>query len=249
MYKAGGFLPTLAALAGAALLFPAARAAQHPLPAGTLLPATLDHGLNAQKVHSGQIVRARIMQSVPGTGIHRGATLLGRVVRVSSPAKGATTLELRFDAIQDHHRRIAVRTDLRALASPLEVEYAQIPEEMSSRGLNPENWDTQQIGGDQVYRGGGPVAEGNKAVGKPVAYGVLVSPRVKSGSPCRGETNGNPGPQALWLFSADACGLYGFPHVRIEHAGRSNDGSIVLTAEHGKLNLRGGSGLLLRVQN
>ena len=242
-------LPGAAAFLGAALLFPTPSAAQSALPVGTLLPVSLDHGLNAEKLHSGQTIHARIMQSIPGTDVHRGAQVVGRVVRVSTQPNGPATLELRFDAVESHHRRIPVRTDLRAVASPLEVEFAQIPEEMSSRGLTPETWDTQQIGGDQVYRGGGPVAEYNKPVGKPVAYGVEATPHPQAGTPCRGEISGNTRPQALWLFSANACGVYGFPNLRIEHAGRTHGGAIVLTGQTGKLNLGGGSALLLRVQN
>jgi hypothetical protein len=249
MRASHNLLSAAAALLGAALLFPAAIAAQDMLPAGTLLPVRLNHGLKAQKLHSGQTVRARIMQSIPGTHLHRGATIVGTVLRVSTQPGGPATLELRFDTIESHHHRIPVHTDLRAVASPLDVEFAQVPEEMSSRGLTPETWDTQQIGGDQVYRGGGPVAEDNGPVGTPAAYGVLATPRVKPGAPCRGETDDNTRPQALWLFSANACGVYGFPNLRIEHAGRSNGGSIVLRAGDGKLNLGGGSALLLRVEN
>jgi hypothetical protein len=55
--------------------------------------------------------------------------------------------------------------------------------------------------------------------------------------------------QALWLFSSDACGLYGFDNVRIEHAGRTDPrGNIVLSADDGKIDLYSQSGLLLRVQ-
>ncbi|MFP5250367.1 MAG: hypothetical protein ACLGP3_11140 [Acidobacteriota bacterium] len=242
-------LSAAAVLLGAALLFAAPGAAQTALPEGTILPVSLDRGLNAQKLHAGQKIHARIMQSIPGTRVHRGSQVLGHVVRVTAQPNGASTLELRFDAVESAHRRIPVQVHLRALASPLEVEFAQIPEEMSSRGLTPETWDTEQIGGDQVYRGGGPVAENNKPVGKPVAYGVEATPQTRPGGPCRGESIDNTRVQALWLFSANACGIYGFPYLRIEDAGRSNGGSIVLTARKGKLSLGGGSALLLRVQN
>ena len=76
-----------------------------------------------------------------------------------------------------------------------------------------------------------------------------AAPRVRTGQPCRAVVNDNNHPQALWLFSADACGVYGIGNLRIDHAGRTAPtGTIVLSAKHGKLNLRGGSALLLRVQ-
>ncbi len=233
----------------ATLLWPALAMAQSALPAGTLLAVSLDHGLNINKLHPDQEIRARIEQSIPGTPVHRGSQVLGKILAVHPAANGQARLELCFDAVETHGRRIPIRTNLRAVASMLEVEEAQIPEEMSSRGLNPQTWTTQQIGGDQVYRGGGPVTEAMTDVGTPAPYGVLVAPQVRTGQPCRAVVNDNHHPQALWLFSADACGVYGMYNVRIEHAGRTSPtGTIVLASKNGKLNLRGGSALLLRVQ-
>jgi len=236
-------------LLAAALLWSSVAIAQNALPSGTLVAVMLDRGINVDKAHPGQQIRARVMQTIPGTPVHRGAHVLGTVLAVHPAPNGAARLEIRFDAIETHGHRIPVRTDLRAVASMLEVEEAQIPEEMSSRGLTPETWTTQQIGGDQVYRGGGPVAEGMTPVGAPTPYGVLDVPRAQAGKPCRAVVSDNNHPQALWLFSADACGVYGLYQVRIEHAGRTSPrGAIILTGENGKLNLRGGSALLLRVQ-
>lgn len=223
-----------------------ADASQDALPAGTLLPVSLNHGLNAHKLHAGQTIEAELMQSIPGTDVRRGAKVIGQVVQVSTSG-ASQQLVLRFDAVENHGQRIPIRTALRAMASPLEVREAQVPAEMASRGLTPETWTTQQIGGDQVYRGGGPVARGDITVGKPTAYGVEGQPLASPGQPCRGQVAGNNQPQAFWLFSVDACGAFGFPDVSIEQAGR-NDGSIVLTSNNGKLNLRSGSAMLLRVQ-
>ena len=220
-------------------------AAGSTLPEGTLLPVSIGHGLNAHKLRAGQTVRLRLMQSVPQTSVHRGAKVVGRVVSVSTPGTPAR-LAIRFDAVESHGQRIPIRTDLRAIASPTEVQQAQMPEDMSSRGLNPETWTTQQIGGDQVYRGGGPVAQGVTEVGKPVAYGVEGQPRIELGKPCRGLVADNTRPQALWLFSVNACGVYGFPNLTVEHAGRST-GTIELASTNGQLHLGGGTALLLRV--
>jgi hypothetical protein len=234
----------------AILALPAAAKAQDAIPAGTILPISLDKSIDAGKVHPGQQIQGAVMQDIPGTFIRRGAKVLGHVVGAKSLVNGPAKLEICFDNVKSHGHIIPIKTNLRALASYLEVEEAQIPEDMSSRGLTPETWTTQQIGGDQVYRGGGPVAVGTTTVGEPTPYGVLGDPRLQPGMDCRGVVAEAKRPQAFWLFSTDACGLYGYPNLRIEHAGRTDPaGTIVFASDHGKLLLRVGSGMLLRVQN
>jgi hypothetical protein len=223
--------------------------AQSVLTPGTLLPVSLNSKISVSSVHPGQEIRARIMQDIPETSIHRGAQVIGHVVHSEAIKNGPARLEISFDTVRQHGRRISIQSNLRAIASFLEVEQAQMPEEMSSRGLTPDTWTTQQIGGDQVYRGGGPVAVGNTTVGRPTPYGVVGLPLSQSAQKCRGEMSGNSNPQAFWLFSTNACGVYGYPNIRIEHAGRTDpQGIIILTTENGKLVLNSGSGLLLRVQ-
>lgn len=133
--------------------------AQTAIPSGTILPISLDTSLNAAKIHPGQEIRATVMQNVPGTLIRRRAKVVGHVVRAVMTKNGQRQLEIRFDGVYVHGRMVPMKTNLRALTSLLEVEEAQIPEEMASRGMTPANWTTQQIGSDQFYRGG-PVSSG-----------------------------------------------------------------------------------------
>ncbi|MGA8042461.1 MAG: hypothetical protein WCA37_06625, partial [Terracidiphilus sp.] len=231
------------------LSLPLAAVAQSALPAGTLLPVSLDTSLNSRKAHPGQPIQGTIMQNIPGTSIRRGAKVLGQVVQVTASQHGPARVEMRFDTLKTRQQRIPLQVNLRALASFLEVEEAEIPEESASRGITPDTATTRQIGGEQVYRGGGPVASGDTVVGHPVPYGVLVTPRAQPGMPCRGSVAGNRQPQALWLFSSDACGVYGYGELHIAEAGRDNPaGEIVLATDKGRLLLRSGTGLLLRVQ-
>ncbi len=236
-------------LLAAILALPAAVNAQNALPAGTILPVSLSKSLDAGKVHPGQQFRGEIMQNIPGTPVRRGATVFGHVVDAKSQANGQARLEIAFDSVKSHGQAIPIKANLRAVTSFFEVEEAQVPEEMSSRGLTPETWTTQQIGGDQVYRGGGPVAVGLTTVGEPTPYGVLGEPLAAPGDLCQSVVAEATRPQAFWLFSTDACGVYGYPHLRIEHAGRADPaGTIVFASDRGKLLLRVGSGFLLRVE-
>jgi hypothetical protein len=110
---------------------------------------------------------------------------------------------------------------------------------------------TVQIGGHVVYGKGGLVTVAdnpNQIVGKEVYGGVLANVTAKEGTKCRGDVDGNNAPQALWVFSHDACGTYGLEHISIAHAGRSEPlGLIVLASDKGALKIPGGAGMLLRV--
>lgn len=225
------------------LLLPPVLLAQNIVPAGTVLPLRLETPLKAGKVRPGQVIRAKIMQNIPDTPVRRGARVLGHVVSVTP-----TRIELRFDTLAVKGQQIPITTNLRALASMMAVNDAQIPEGGADRALPPEVRTTTQIGGEQVYRGGGPVARGITPVAEPTPEGARGP--LNSNPPCRAAIADNHRPQALWLFSTDACGVYGFPGLTIEHAGRTHPvGTVVLVAESSKLNIRSGSGLLLRVQD
>ena len=69
---------------------------------------------------------------------------------------------------------------------------------------------------------------------------------------CPGEENkqalnADKRPQALWVFSHDACGVFGYD-AEVKHTGQSNpEGDIVLASKNGDLKLYNGSALLLRV--
>jgi len=226
--------------------------AQNAVPAGTILPVALNSSLNSRKLKAGQVITARVMQDVPlspGSTIHAGAKVMGHVVDVK-PANGASGAQIsfRFDTLMVSKRPIPITTNLRALASMMAVEQAQLPESGPDRGTSANAWTTDQIGGEVVYRGGGPVASGLQSVGEPTTNGVLVHVSGKPGTKCRGEIEDNHRLQALWLFSSDACGPYDLPNLAIVHAGRDTPvGEITLASDKGNLNVRSGSGMLLRI--
>ena len=201
------------------------------------------------------MVTAKVAQDVPlynGAKIKAGTRVIGEVL-AATPASNPqpATIALRFDRIDFSGQATPIVTNLRALASPMEVDAAQQATSGEDRGsMPPWSETTVQIGGDVVYRGGGPVARGVETVGTPVyggAWGVLSQVSSSPGESCRGPIAGNDNPQALWVFSHDACGVYGYD-IAITHAGRTNpEGRIVLQSRNGDLDIRSGSALLLRV--
>jgi hypothetical protein len=223
---------------------------QITLPPGTVLPAQLSSSLSPSKNRPGDRVSARIMQDVPlpcGRKIPAGAKLVGRVVNVmAGTAMPAETF--RFDRLEFAHQSLGVSVSLRALASMMEVEHAQVPPTGPDRGT-PWAWRTRNlIGGEVAYGEGGPVAHGTEIVGEAVADGVLIPVRPNTVSGCRGEVARNIQPQALWVFSSDACGVFGIPDLEIMHAGRTPPvGEITVASKGGSWKIRSGSGMLLPI--
>ena len=224
------------------------------IPAGTVIPVALHGSLSTKKSKVGQVVKARVMQDIPlgeGSKIRAGAYVQGKIIAVT-PAVNGSGASITFEFTQLVTSRLAepITTNLRALASIVEVNSARIPQ-YDDRGSSSYVNTTWQIGGETVYRGGGHVMDGKMIVGEPVEEeGVLGRVRASSDGTCRGAVEGENRLQALWLFSSDACGVYGYRRVKIEHAGRTNPlGEITLKAERGDINIRGGSGMLLRVNN
>jgi hypothetical protein len=227
--------------------------AQNPIPPGTILPARLNSSLNPNKNRPGQRITARIMQDVPLPSrrkIHAGTKVAGEIVSVKPGSSGqAAEITLRFDKLDIAHHSQRINTNLRALASVMEVEDAQTPPTGPDRGT-PSVWATRNLIGGEVAYGTGPVARGIEIVGEGLLDGVLMPARANPERGCRGEVAGNSAPQAFWVFSSDACGVYGFEDLQISHAGRAPPiGEITLTAKSGRMNVRSGSGLLLRINS
>jgi hypothetical protein len=215
-------------------------------------PRAAQYFFELGKSKPGDVVTARVMQDVPlpsGTTIHAGSKVVGHVLCATSAKHGGhAILSLQFDRLETSSREIPISTNLRALASMMDVEAARQPTTGPDRGTSEDSWNTQQIGGDIVYRGGGPVADGLVVVGVPAPNGVLVRVSSAPGTTCRGDMSGGE-LQALWVFSASACGVYGYPDLTIAQAGRCDPvGQITFAASNRDFVIRGGSGLLLRVQ-
>jgi hypothetical protein len=157
-------------------------------------------------------------------------------------------IRIRFDALELKKQRVAISTNLRAIASLMEVADAQVPSSGPDRGT-PAAWTTRNlVGGEVAYGDGGPVARGTHEVGKALADGVLARVQSNDRGGCRGDAGDNDREQALWVFSSDACGLYGFSGARIAHAGRTlPKGEIVIVSQSRTLDLQAGIGMLLRV--
>lgn len=250
MWSSGRQLAPLAPLLF--LVFPTGSPATGSIPVGTVLPLRLNSTLSSETAHRGQVITARIMQNVPlpgGLSIHAGASVLGHVVSVTSASQASpASISVEFDTLVIGGKTVPITTDLRAIASFVAVEQAQIPDTGPDRGTPDAAFTTVQIGGDIVYRGGGHVEGVNGRVGEPVPGGVLSRVFSNPEEGCRGAISTNEVLQALWVFSSTACGAYGLPNLTIRHAGRSDPtGPITFDSTSGQVIIQAGAGLLLRV--
>ena len=226
--------------------------AQETVPVGTIVPVQLNSSLRSEKAKAGEQITARVMQDVPlasGRKIHSGAEVIGHVISAQPADNGkGGEISLRFDTLKIGKQNIAMITNLRALADMMDIFEAQVPQTGPDRGTSEDQWTTNQIGGETVYRGS-VVTNGSNVVGKSLlSGGVLVHVSSTPGFKCRDGVDENDQQQALWVFSSDACGLYDLPNLTLAHAGRTAPvGQITLQARADNVKVRAGSGLLLRV--
>ena len=199
------------------VLFAQNHKASYPsrIPDGTILPVQLNTTIALAKVESGQAISARIAQDVPlenETKLRAGMKVLGHVIGVTRGNPSRITLT--FDKIQySKSELLFVVMNLRAVASYLEIDTASIPTTGPDRGTPSVWWNTVQVGGEDLY-GGGPLARGDQILGHWVVGGAVG--KIEANGKCRGEVDDNAREQALWVFSTDACGIYGYPNLAIE---------------------------------
>jgi len=226
-----------------------------PLPAGTILPVSLNSTIRSDKSQIGDKISAKLMQDVPlgsnGVSLPKGSMIFGHVVEVARQGRGSdeSTISIRFDQVWFRDRTIAVTTNLRALASVAAVSATQTPK---TGNENPSDWNLVLIGGDQTaYGQGGLVVQGgSEVVGESTGQGTLAYPTPDLGTECRSTVGGNTRPQAFWVFSSHACGVYWYGDLKILHSGRTEPlGEITLTSAGKLAEIGKGSGMLLRVDS
>ncbi len=214
------------------------------LPVGTALPIMVSSTLDAKSAKVGQKIEGKLMQDVPvaaGFTIKKGSQVTGHVVSVQRP----TLITVQFTQLEYEHQTISLNVSLRALASSQDVFQAAVPVGASTSEASDE-WITQQVGGDFVFRGRGYVSSDQGKIGRWNGSGVWA--RLTPAYDCP-DVELNQQEQALWVFSATACGAYGYDKkMTIAHDGHSAPlGQITLQATAKNLEVRAGSGWLLLV--
>jgi hypothetical protein len=222
------------------------------IPDGYILPVQLERTLSIKSARPGDAIEARIMQEVPLPNREKVALrsrVKGTVLSVArDPDETGVELTVRFDRVSHHRQNLSVTTSLRAIASYMAVHQAEMPAGAFDAAF-PRWEDTVQIGGDLRYGDGFAVRNRQKEkVGMGVLGGVLAYAKANPALGCDGPGGADRRLQALWLFSSDACGVYGFQGVELVRNGQSSPvGEITLHFKKPDMKLSSGTGMLLSV--
>lgn len=240
-------------LAGASALAAQTPHVSHPgvlLSNQTALPIIFTKTVSAAHATPGDIVLAKTTQSIrlsDGGEIRSGSVIAGHVLSANAfrydeapyAKQKDSVLSIRFDSVEVDHQSIPLNVTVRAIADPITSEGARTP---INHDIDPSG-ATTQIGGDQRYPWNAPVTNED---GDAVAYsrhGGVYAHLIASG-----HCDASSIEVSVGIYSASACGLYGFPRTTAEEMGTSEHPSVLtLSSTHGSPEIWKGSTALLEV--
>lgn len=220
----------------------------------TTLPITFTKSVSADRSKPGDVVLARTTQAIKLSGgreVRPGALITGHVITAKPFAynkapyakQGESTLEVQFDSLVAEGEKVPLRVYLRAIADPITSWDARRPKSTDLDSLGT----LTQVGGDQltpsqneILSSDGDVVGYNKHSG---AFAHLIANTGRSV-----QCDGSNTEQAVSIFSASACGMYGFTGTSLNSAGSISDPSHVsLSSTHGSPKIWKNSVALLEV--
>lgn len=228
------------------------------LPAGTAIPVFFTKTVQAGKAKPGDAVTAKTMQIVrlpDGEILPKGTVLVGHVVASQPFTFDATPyakqqpsrLSIHFDRIAGRNLNLPVVVSVRALANAVTAYDATVPQGIDES----DHLGTMvQIGGDHFS----PIAKevlssDEDIVGYNRKQGVfarLISNEYVSRY-ASFHCDGADTEQSVAIFSASACGLYGFDTVYMPENGNLNGGTFELDSRRHSVKLYARSAALLEV--
>jgi hypothetical protein len=224
-------------LSSTAVLAQVGKTASEPpvLEAPTTLPIVFTKTVSANRSRIGDSVSAKTSQIVHlpnGEVIPAGAKISGHVVAANSFVYDKTpyarqkqsALSIKFDSLEFQEGTLPINVTVRAMADPVTSEDARTP---LASDVDPQGTVTQ-IGGDQltpsqheVFSRDGDVVAYNRRGG---VYAHLIA---------NGGCDGSSVEVSVGIYSASACGLYGFARVFAQETGsEAKPSTLTLVSTH-----------------
>ncbi len=223
------------------------------LPGATTFPVVFEHTIDAAHVKPGDTILAKTIEAVPlpGGELPKGTVLTGHVVDarpfhfnpVHYAVQQPSYLSIHFDKVTVNGRSAELNVFVRALAN----------RDAASEASRPQSYDDTDHLGTMILVGGdnySPIGErvmspdDQDIVGyihKQGAFARLL-PADASGRSGGVHCDGSQTEQPVGIFSADACGVYGFVRLSMD---ADNNGNVRLESPHSTVKLYGGSAALL----
>lgn len=190
------------------------------LDAPTIFPIVFTNSIAAKHARPGDPATAKttqIVRLINGEIIPKGAKIIGHVVAANPfvydttpyARQKASILSIHFDSIEIDRRAVPLDVIVRAMASPITSEDARTPvnHDIDASGA------TMQIGGDHRYPWNAPVTNENGDVVAYSRHGGVYAHLIATG-----DCDGSSVEVSVGIYSASACGLYGFPRTSMENA-------------------------------
>lgn len=205
------------------------------LDAPTTLPIVFTNSVAANNAHPGDPVTARTTQLVRldnGAVIPKGTKITAHVVAAnpfvydSTPyaRQKASALSIHFDSIEVEHQAVPLSVMVRAMADPNTTQEA---ETSINHDIDPSG-ATTQIGGDQRYPWNAPVTNEDGDVVAYSRHSGVYAHLIASGG-----CDGSSVEVSVGIYSASACGLYGFDRTAAEEIGSpEHPSTLTLVSTH-----------------
>lgn len=221
----------------------------------TTLPISFSHGIDADHAHVGDVVSAKTTQPVnlaDGQVLSSGALVTGHVVSDSAFAFDSTpyakqkqsVLSIHFDSVESKGMHIPLNVYVRALATPISSRDARRPQASDQDPLGT----LTQIGGDLVTPSQKEVMSQDGDIVGYKRHGDVYAHLIVASGNAPGGCDASDSEQSMGLFSASACGLYGFVDTNLVTTGRTGEPStLTLTSPRHSPKIWAKSNALLEV--
>ena len=221
----------------------------------TTLPIAFTKTVSAKGAKSGDVVEAKTTQQVRlanGQEIARGARVLGHVVsaqpfvfnKTPYAKQSQAVLAIEFDTLVAREEKIPLHVYVRVIADYFATHDASEPQ---ASDIDPDH-STTQVGGDivtpsqkEIVSSDGDIVGYNKRGGN---FAHLIANTGAGGARCDGTDTEQP----VSIFSASACGAYGFVRMTLTSTGYgSRTPELSFSSDHRSPEIHSDSTALLEV--